>query len=121
MKIYRVFLIFLVVFTILFTGILFAQDTGIGIPELPGLITLLLGALSPLLITLIKNYVPAKNIRWVIAYGLSFITGIGAMLIEKVDFNVTNIVIWIPLVFTYTQIAYRLFWHKLDQKITNPE
>jgi len=115
MKKFRLLASVFFVFTFLFAGILFAQN---GSPaELPNLLLAVVGGIAPLVIMYINKIVPA-GWRWVIAYVLSALTGVIALVMKGIPLTTANLFLWVSLGFTYSQLAYRLIWHKLCTKVT---
>lgn len=98
------------------TSILLAAN---GSPlELPKVLVVGLGLISPPIIALVLKKVP-EEWRWLPAYLLSLISGIAAMALYKISFSLANITVWMTSTFTYSQLAYRIVWYKLAKKISS--
>ena len=75
---------------------------------LPEIISVVLGALAPVIIKWINTNVGTEIIRFMIAVALSAVTGVLAALITGQSLALTPVCI--AIVFTFSQLAWNLFW-----------
>jgi len=79
---------------------------------LPEIIAVLLGTFGSIIIQKIKQSVSSKQVRFLIALGLTGVTGIAAAFIFGEPFTFVNIIKFISVAFGASQVAYNT-WKSL--------
>ena len=101
--------LFVLVFVLMFSGLAIAGEnttwTTVG-DALPLVLATLLTAFSPFIIQKVKKALKEKWARFLVAIGLSALTGFAAALISKVNLSISNIAVWSVIVIGYSQVAY---------------
>ena len=82
---------------------------------IPNVIITICGVLAPVIVQLVTKYVKNEALRYVIAGGLSALTGIVAMWILKIPIGVVSVSAFVTL----ASAAYKLIWKVLIAKSNN--
>ena len=76
--------------------------------ELPGGLVTLLGLFAPIVIQFVTRYVKSELGRFLVALGLSVLTGVAAMAWSGTAWHLT--VEFICIWYTFSSIAFKVFW-----------
>lgn len=99
--------IFILLGVLGFASLAFGYTTVTDMVEtLPQTVATLLALFSPVIIQKLKVYVDSKQMRWLIALGLSALVGVVSAFISGVEFSYANIITFVGVVYSYSQIAY---------------
>lgn len=82
--------------------------------QLPELVSLLVGAISSIVVQLVKKKVAGTVGRFFLALALAALTGGLSYYVAKPD--ETNVIIFVVHIFAYSQLAYAAFWKVLWQE-----
>lgn len=116
MKMQKWLLALLVVF--MAVGVVVAQDGTQPEPDLPELITVILGVLAPMIVQTVTRNVTNELYRYLIALVLSAVIGVLALVILGVSLSLTPEII--IKVFAYASVSYKMFWKPIWNK-PNPD
>ena len=94
----------------------FCQE-GTEYPPLPTLLLTIAGAVTPVLVQILIKTIKGERARFLASLGLSGVTGILALTIAgyKLSANPELIALW----YTWTTIAYKLWWKQLWKNPTS--
>lgn len=120
-KLFNLVSVALVLCLVTMAPVMVLADNGEGAPTpewiFPAAMLSVVGLFAPWAISwLIKN-VQGDKWRYFIAMGLSGLMAFIGLLVLKVELSLSNLIIALPAFAKLADTAYRVFWHKLSNRL----